>query len=97
MQRNTFPSPRDLPRLSQQDAKVALAELQRLVRAGLADVYRRPYTPKGERPRWNIWFSRRACPYGEQRAELPRWAEDWIASQYDEDPYDDERDGGDAA
>lgn len=66
----SFPTAKDLSALQQNDANAALAELRRLVRAGLADVYTRPFTPVGERPRWNIWLDRRVWPAGDQRVEL---------------------------
>ena len=75
-----FPVAEDLPGLRQDDAIAALAELRRLVRSGLADVYTRPYTLAGERPRWNIWFDRRIRPFGDQRMDLPTWAAGWVAA-----------------
>ena len=38
-----------------QAAEAALALLRLLVAQDQASVYTRPYTPEGERPRWNVW------------------------------------------
>lgn len=76
----SFPTVEDLPGQRQEDATAAIAELRRLVRSHFADVYTRPFTPVGERPRWNIWFDRRVRSFGEQRVELPVWAAEWVAA-----------------
>src|SRR5690242_15813184 len=66
-----FPTRADLPHLSDQEAAAALALLRLLVAQGQATVYTRPYTPEGERPRWNVWDMTSGTG---RRIELEPWA-----------------------
>jgi hypothetical protein len=66
-----FPERADLPHLSDQEAAAALALLRLLVAQDRATVYTRPYTPEGERPRWNVWDM--TSGQG-RRVELEPWA-----------------------
>jgi hypothetical protein len=66
-----FPERADLPHLSDQEAAAALALLRLLVAQDRANVYTRPYTPQGERPRWNVWDMRAGKG---RRVELEPWA-----------------------
>jgi hypothetical protein len=69
------PERADLPHLSEQEAEeaeeAALALLRVLVEQDRASVYTRPYTPEGERPRWNVWDM---TPGKDRRVELEPWA-----------------------
>ena len=66
-----FPQRADLPHLREQEAEAALALLRLLVAQDRASVYTRPYTPEGERPRWNVWDM--SSGKG-RRVELEPWA-----------------------
>jgi hypothetical protein len=66
-----FPERADLPHLSDQEAEAALAPLRLLLAQDQATVYTRPYTPEGERPRWNVWDMRAGKG---RRVELEPWA-----------------------
>jgi hypothetical protein len=68
----------DLPHLSEQEAEAALALLRLLVAQDRASVYTRPYTPEGERPRWNVWDT--TAGKG-RRVELEPWARGVLAPQ----------------
>jgi hypothetical protein len=74
-----FPERADLPRFTDVEAYRALAELRRLVGEGLADVYTQPFTPEGERARWNVWLGHQLVRGG-QRLELDEWAASFLAS-----------------
>lgn len=83
MPRLTFPNHRDLAFLSLADAEALLSLLRRLHAAELmGDPYTQPFTPKGERPRWNLWLSRTVWPApAEQRVELHVFADAWLATR----------------
>jgi hypothetical protein len=66
-----FPERADLPHLSDQEAEAALTLLRSLVAQDQATVYTRPYTPEGERPRWNVWDMTSGKG---RRVELEPWA-----------------------
>jgi hypothetical protein len=68
-----FPERADLPRLSDEQAEAALGLLRLLVAQDLATVYTRPYTPEGERRRWNVWDMTSGKG---RRVELEPWAKD---------------------
>jgi len=84
-----FPERADLPHLTDREASAALCLLKLLVEAGAADVYRRPFTPEGQRPRWNVWLGEQIKPGGE-RIDLREWAARSLYMDYTPD-------GGDAA
>jgi hypothetical protein len=73
-----FPERADLPHLSEQEAETALALLRLLVAQDQATVYTRPYTPEGERPRWNVWDMTAGTG---RRVELEPWARGVLAPQ----------------
>ena len=56
----------------------ALALLPLLVAQDQATVYTRPYTPEGERPRWNVWDMTAGTG---RRVELEPWARGVLAQQ----------------
>jgi hypothetical protein len=95
-----FPERVDLPRMTDKEAEAALGLLRLLVSSGAADVYTRPFTPEGERPRWNVWLGERITPGG-QRLDLRDWAAralcryDLMTRGCPDSP--DSPDGGDAA
>lgn len=66
--RPEFPSVADLPNLSQEDARRALAVLRTLVESDLADVYS---SAGSFDTRWNVWSNIRWC-----RIPLQEWAAD---------------------
>jgi hypothetical protein len=66
-----FPERADLPHLSDQEAEAALALLRLLVAQDRATVDTRPYTPEGERRRWNVWETTSGKG---RRVELEPWA-----------------------
>jgi hypothetical protein len=82
-----FPERLDLPFLTDREAYAALGLLKLLVEAGAADVYRRPFTPEGERPRWNVWLNEQIKPGGEQ-IELQDWAARTLCVHYRPDEGD---------
>jgi hypothetical protein len=84
-----FPERADLPHLTDKEASAALHLLRLLVEADVADVYTQPFTPPGERPRWNVWLGHQIKPGGE-RVELREWAARSLCVEY-------RPDGGDAA
>jgi hypothetical protein len=47
----------------------------------VADVYTQPFTPPGERPRWNVWLGHQIKPGGE-RVELREWAARSLCVEY---------------
>lgn len=79
-----FPTHEDLTHLSYDNAQTALDALRLVVNAGLASVYTRPFTPEGQRPRWNVWLDRAVWPVGEQRIELATWASAYIETLREE-------------
>jgi hypothetical protein len=66
-----FPERADLPHLTDKEAEAALSLLRLMVANDQASVYTRPYTPEGERPRWNVWDM--TSPR-RRRVELETWA-----------------------
>jgi hypothetical protein len=80
-----FPERADLPHLSEQEVEAALALLRLLVAQDHANVYTRPYTPEGERPRWNVWETTSGRG---RRVELEPWAIGVLSPRdgADEDP-----------
>jgi hypothetical protein len=90
-----FPQRLDLPQLTDKEAFAALGLLRLLVSAGTADIYMRPFTPEGERPRWNVWLGEQIKPGGE-RLDLREWAARALCVEYSPD-IPDGPDGGQAA
>lgn len=71
MARPSFPTIRDLPNLSADDATRALEALRRLVATDMCDVY----TAAGSNDTfWNVWDN-----VSRQRVELSAWADAWLA------------------